>query len=104
MMPPDRPRKESRSIGDASGTAQPIPLWRLRSGPRSSPIDQCSDIAPQTSARLQRLTFHQVPFLATRGVVAMLSPSLSVQMTYEIANDLYLLLELFGNESAHIVD
>src|SRR5262245_45923471 len=61
MMPPYHP-KNGRSIGDASWTARPIPLWRLRSGPRSSPIDQCSDIAPRTSARLQRLTFHQVPF------------------------------------------
>jgi hypothetical protein len=33
-------------MGDASGTARPIPLWRLHSGPRSSPIDQCSDFAP----------------------------------------------------------
>jgi hypothetical protein len=36
----------------------------------SSPIDQCSDIAPRTSARLQRLTFHQVPLLAARVVAA----------------------------------
>jgi hypothetical protein len=57
-------------MGHASGTARPIPLWRLRSGPRSSPIDQCSDIAPRTSARLQRLTFHQVPLLAARVVAA----------------------------------
>ena len=28
-----------RSMGDAKGTAQPFPLWRLRSGPCSSPID-----------------------------------------------------------------
>jgi hypothetical protein len=83
--------KEGRSIGDASGTAQPIPLWRLRSGPRSSPIDQCSDIAPRTSARLQRLAFHQVPFLTTPRALRGLSPSLNVQVSYEIANNLYLL-------------
>jgi hypothetical protein len=58
-------------MGDAVGTAQPIPLWRLLSGPRSSPIDQCPDIAPRTSAPLQRLTLHEVPFLTTPRVAAM---------------------------------
>jgi hypothetical protein len=41
--------RRSGSMGDAPGTAQPFPLWRLHSGPRSSPIDQCRDIAPPTS-------------------------------------------------------
>jgi hypothetical protein len=34
------------------GTAPPFPPWRLRSGPRSSPIDQCSDMPPRTSRTL----------------------------------------------------
>ena len=66
MMPPDRPKK-GRSMGDASGTARPIPLWRLCSGLRSSPIDQCSDIAPRTAARLQRLTLQKVPSFRSRS-------------------------------------
>src|SRR5262249_30414406 len=76
-------------MSDASGTARPIPLWRLHSGPRASPIRQCSEIAHRTSARLQRLTFRQVPSLPTPRFG--LSPSLNVQVSYEIANDLYLL-------------
>jgi hypothetical protein len=78
-------------MGDASGTARPIPLWRLCSGLRSSPIDQCSDIAPRTAARLQRLTSHQVPLLKLFAWPRGLSPSLNVQVSYEIAHDLYLL-------------
>src|SRR5262249_13571122 len=79
-------------MGDASGTARPIPLWRLRSGPRSSPIHQCSDIAPRTSAR----SYNAYPFTKLRLSQLLaepqgLSPSLNVQVSYEIANDLYLL-------------
>ena len=49
--PPSRsPDKKAGSMGDASGTARPIPLWRLRSGPRSSPIDQCSDYRPPNTS------------------------------------------------------
>jgi hypothetical protein len=92
IMPPKLlPTKKAGSMGHASGTARPIPLWRLHSGPRSSPIDQCSDIAPRTSARLQRLTFHQVPFLTTARVAAMAVALLDIQVPYEIAYDLYLL-------------
>jgi hypothetical protein len=63
------------SMGDAQGTALPLPPWRLRSGPRSSPIDQCSDIAPRTSARRQypSVTLCSaciVAFGALRGIFA----------------------------------
>src|SRR5262245_46069612 len=75
-------------MGDASGTARPLPLWRLRSGPRSSPIDQCSDIAPRTISTLTTLNLAPSSVLAwPRG----LSPSLDVQVSHEIADDLYLL-------------
>src|SRR5215468_11277301 len=40
MMPPDdRPRKKGGSMGVRSRTAQPFPLWRLRSGPCATPIN-----------------------------------------------------------------
>jgi hypothetical protein len=55
---PEGPTKKVGSMGGRAGTAQPIPLWRLRSGPRSSPIDQCSDIAPRTSRTFSTLTSH----------------------------------------------
>jgi len=44
MMPPDdRPRKKEDRWATALGTAQPFRC------DASSPIDQCSDIAPRTS-------------------------------------------------------
>jgi hypothetical protein len=46
---------------------------------------------PRTAARLQRLTSNQVPLLNNSSRPRGLSPSLDVQMSYEIANDLYLL-------------
>jgi hypothetical protein len=46
--------RRSGSMGDAPGTAQPFPLWRLHSGPRSSPIDQCRDIAPPNISHVLR--------------------------------------------------
>src|SRR5215472_4526663 len=55
MMPPQMIAHERIDERQRSGTAQPF-----RCG-ASSPIDQCSDIAPEHLARLQRLTLHQVP-------------------------------------------
>jgi hypothetical protein len=77
-------------MGDASGTARPLPLWRLRSGPRSSPINVRIS-PPEQSARLQRLTLQEVPFTPLLAWPRGLSPSADVEVSYEIADDLYLL-------------
>ena len=46
---------------------------------------------PEQSARWQRLTLEEVPFAPLLAWPCVLSPSLDVQVSYEIANDLYLL-------------
>jgi hypothetical protein len=53
-------------------TAQPFRCDPL------SPIDQCSDIAPEHLAHLQCSTLHQVPSFrsCSRGVTAMALPAL----------------------------
>src|SRR5215467_7439471 len=43
-----------------SETARPVPLWRLRSGPQSLPIDP-EMLAPRTSRDGEHLTFQTVP-------------------------------------------
>ena len=75
-------------MGEASATARPLPLWRFAAARGSSPIDQCSDIAPRTISTLTTLNLAPSSVLAwPRG----LSPSLDVQVSHKIADDLYLL-------------
>jgi len=52
---------------------------------------------PEQSARLQRLTLQEVPFTPRLALPRRLSPSLDVQVSYEIANDLYLLDVVVGD-------
>jgi hypothetical protein len=46
---------------------------------------------PEQSARLQRLTLQEVPFTPLLAWPRGLSPSADVEVSYEIADDLYLL-------------
>ena len=46
---------------------------------------------PEQSARLQRLTLQEVPFAPLLAWPRGLSPSLDVEVSHEIADDLYLL-------------
>ena len=71
MMPPDdRWRRKKDRWAATLGTARPIPLWRLRSGPRSSPIDQCSDFAPRTSRTLTMLNLAPSSVFRSNAIVA----------------------------------
>ena len=86
LMPPDdRWRRKKDRWAATLGTARPIPLWRLRSGPRSSPIDQCSDFAPRTS----RTPTNAQPCIKFRFSQPLLW--LRQQALDKIAYDLYLL-------------
>jgi hypothetical protein len=49
-------------MGDASGTARPIPLWRFVAARGHRPSINVRISPPEHLARLQRLTSHQVPF------------------------------------------
>src|SRR5262245_61524422 len=78
-------------MGDASGTARRLPLWRFAAarGHRLSMNVRISP--PEQSARLHRLTLQQVPFAPPLAWPRGLSPSADVEVSYEIADDLYLL-------------
>src|SRR5262245_26617732 len=77
-------------MGDASGTAPPLPLWRFAAARGHRPSINVRISPPEQSARLQRLTLQQVPFAALLAWPQGLSPSTDVEVSYKIADDLYL--------------
>ena len=84
-------------MGDASGTAPPLPLWRFAAARGHRPSINVRISPPEQSARLQRLTLQQVPFAALLAWPQGLSPSTDVEVSYKIADDLYLLDIVVGD-------